>query len=247
LRDPAEVGKRIDGLANRFDEEHIRRTGAEKNINTRLDALGEAVVSLTKSVQQSLQKGQTEEDSAEGGTFWSGPWPWALGVAALAFLVWLLFRKEKTEPGLLDDEVFVLQEETSPSPREESRRLAAEALGESAVVAAPEPPKPPPPAPPPAEAPPMEPAPRVQSLRISSEDTITGGDVAVRGLLQCDPRVLVEPEPRVELRSDGSLSIRFYVRGQVDPREAEELARACRALAAKDEDASPMEAGSRAR
>lgn len=79
-----------------------------------------------------------------------------------------------------------------------------------------------------------EPAPSVQSLRVSPREAATGGDEAVRSLLTADPRVLIEPAPRVEWRSDGALSIRFYVHGEVGGREAEDLVHACRELAVRE-------------
>ncbi|MCB9880816.1 MAG: hypothetical protein H6834_03415 [Planctomycetes bacterium] len=70
--------------------------------------------------------------------------------------------------------------------------------------------------------------PRVQSLRLGEKEISPGADKAVTRFLGRERRVLVEPAPHVEARSDGSLSIRFYVAGDLDPKDIADLVEGCR-------------------
>ncbi|MCA8969766.1 MAG: hypothetical protein KDC95_08285 [Planctomycetes bacterium] len=70
--------------------------------------------------------------------------------------------------------------------------------------------------------------PRVQSLRLGEKEIGPGADKAVTRFLGRERRVLVEPAPHVEARSDGSLSIRFYVAGDLDPKDIADLVEGCR-------------------
>lgn len=70
--------------------------------------------------------------------------------------------------------------------------------------------------------------PRVQSLRLAAEEVGAKGETRVARHLALDRRVLVEPAPKVELRADGGLAVRFYVRGDLDAAAMAEILEAVR-------------------
>ena len=80
-----------------------------------------------------------------------------------------------------------------------------------------------------------DPVPSCVSIRIPSDEQERGADEAVRSILAADARVLVEPPPRLEKRTDGTLSVRFYAVGGLLPQELEELDLDCRRAAAKSQ------------
>ena len=73
--------------------------------------------------------------------------------------------------------------------------------------------------------------PRVQSLRLGADEVSSSGEAKIKSFLRQDRRVLVEPAPKVEPRSDGGLSLRFYVRGDLENREVNDIIAGCRSRA----------------
>lgn len=243
----AELAKELGGLRERFGEDQRQRTQAERAIQGRLEQLGASVTASNAKLEQLLAgRAGAVPGAADGAGLWRSPFFWIPTGLALVLLLWLLFRREPASAPVgarQDRGGGIVRAETgsepAPLPPEPRPRTAPSGGGrtvEGEVRALPVVPAPGGGSrnPRPGNGSPGEPAPRVQSLRIPSERTVPGGDVAVRGLLECDRRVLVEPAPRIEVRPDGSLSVRFYVRGQVDAREADELTEACRALASRE-------------
>jgi hypothetical protein len=78
---------------------------------------------------------------------------------------------------------------------------------------------------------PSSPSPMHLSLRIPAEELSPGGEEAVRAFLASESMVLVRPEPRVDRRGDGSLSIRFYIPGSLSPHIRRDLREHCEGLA----------------
>lgn len=76
------------------------------------------------------------------------------------------------------------------------------------------------------------PRPRCLSLRIPGEELGEGAEELLQERLARDPRILVEPRPRLERRGDGSLSARFYSVGGLAETEVEALSRSLRSLVA---------------
>ncbi len=76
------------------------------------------------------------------------------------------------------------------------------------------------------------PRPRCVSLRIPGDELTEGAEELLRDRLSRDPRILVEPRPRLERRGDGSLSARFYSVGGLAETEVEALSRSLRSLVA---------------
>jgi hypothetical protein len=221
------VRDQVKGLGARLDEDLERRKLADRDADLKLEAMGRALSGLERTVQGMASDLQAQ-DRTEAGGFWTSPWSWGLGLAALAFLVFYLVKRDRTEATAAEDDVFVIPEPPAAGAGSRFEDLARPAADEAEAAGpelAPVRPRIQP------RAGDAEPAPRLQSLRVPAAQAVAGGGPAVRSLLECDPRVLVEPEPRVEQRPDGSLSIRFYVRGHVDGREADELAASCRLLA----------------
>ncbi len=252
------VGAVTKGLA----DERSARTTREQQLDASVSRLGTKLSELEArlSAKQTIAPERIVSGPADGGgtggaapkqaasskvrsdKLWDRAWIWIPGAALLLLLLFLLFRKGDdevvAEEALDEDEVFIvpdLESDLDQIPASETDRLVEEALDDRTLASvtartsvstgvAPRP----------NGAPvAVDEAPRVQSLRIPPEDAVAGGDAAVRGLLECDPRVLVEPAPRIEQRADGSLSIRFYVRGHVEQRDAEELTTRCRMLASR--------------
>jgi hypothetical protein len=79
------------------------------------------------------------------------------------------------------------------------------------------------------------PAPRLLSIRIPDSELIEGASEVIRALLEGDARVLVEPPPSLEERVQGGLSVRFFVRGDLDGASAEDLRQACWDLGARSD------------
>ena len=77
------------------------------------------------------------------------------------------------------------------------------------------------------------PRPRCVSLRIPGDELREGAVELIQDRLARDPRILVEPSPRLERRGDGSLAARFYSVGGLAPTEVEALSRSLRQLAAR--------------
>lgn len=71
-------------------------------------------------------------------------------------------------------------------------------------------------------------SPRLQSLRLRENEVSKGAVAAVQRYLTKDRRVLVEPKAQVEERADGSLSIRFYVTGDLGDKDIADLIEGCR-------------------
>ncbi|MDP6425192.1 MAG: hypothetical protein QGG14_10635 [Planctomycetota bacterium] len=190
---------------------------SERDLRDLAANVGKLEARLTRLAKRPVAETTSRTD------LWSEPWVWSLGLLALFFLALLLFRGDR-EAGEGKQDVLpvpatpVAQEEATREPAEKMVDHGSQPAAAPARVAAR-----------PANG---EPAPRVQTLRIPAEDTGPGGEAAVRSLLECDPRVLVEPSPRIEPHGDGSVSIRFYVRGSVGQHDAANLAGSCRSLAA---------------
>ena len=82
-------------------------------------------------------------------------------------------------------------------------------------------------------APPDAAAPRLLSIRIPEDRVADGAEEVIAALLASDKRVLLEPAPRLEQRLQGALSVRFYVRGDIEAAAGEDLRRACWDLGAR--------------
>ncbi len=77
------------------------------------------------------------------------------------------------------------------------------------------------------------PRPRCVSLRIPGDELADGAMEMIQDRLARDPRILVEPVPRLERRGDGSLAARFYSVGGLAQSDVEALSRSLRQLAAR--------------
>ncbi|GEM_PF-5718745 len=153
----------------------------------------------------------------EGNGFFERPEYWVPSLVGLLFIFVLLGRKPRTgkEASPLVGGRY-LPRPSEGSPRA-SKRHGMEPRGDPVPIPKPE-----------AKS---APSPMHLSLRIPSEDLSPGGEEAVRAYLASESMVLVRPEPRVDRRGDGSLSIRFYIPGGLPPHLRRELRECCESLA----------------
>ncbi len=157
----------------------------------------------------------------EGDGFFERPEYWIPSLAGLLLIFVLLGRRPRTggdSPQLVGGRYLP---RPSEGTQRSQRRPAMEPQATETPSLTPQPPK--------GSA--STPSPLHLSLRISPEELAPGGEQAVRSFLASEAMVLVRPEPRVDRRADGSLSIRFYIPGSVPPHLRRELRERCESLA----------------
>ncbi|HHI80670.1 MAG TPA: hypothetical protein ENK02_11905 [Planctomycetes bacterium] len=151
----------------------------------------------------------------EGDSFFERPEYWVPSLLLLLLLFVLLGRRPRTLPGEGRD-----WDAPKAPARPGDRRMEA---NEGEALA---------PLPRPGRADsPGSPSPMHIALRILPEELAPQGEEAVRAFLASESCVLVRPEPRVDRRRDGSLSLRFYVPGNLPAHRRRELRERCQSLA----------------
>ncbi|GEM_PF-4300816 len=141
------------------------------------------------------------------GIFWEDPWSWGPGLLALLCLLWLVLRRPG-EGAEAEDRVLSVppssSERKGPFPGEPPRGVGA-LLGDGEGAEE-------------GGRPPL-----CLRLRIPAEECREDAFSRISDWLRGESRILCEPPPRVEVRGDGSLSLRCYLPGDLPEAQVEAL------------------------
>lgn len=237
---------RLDALGAVTEKSFAR---LDKQLTKLVERLEQDAAARKSRIQKSALPGKATRDPdhllSQDEPFWQNPFIAIPGAFLLLVLLFFLLKRSPEEARMDRREAPVRQEQEALEAMqvsETSRRTAEEPvppIQPGPGTASRTEPRMPMPSSRDVDSAPRDgepqalPRPRCVSLRIPGDELGEAAEVILQERLARDPRILVEPRPRLERRGDGSLSARFYSVGGLADAEVEALSRSLRSLAAQ--------------